>query len=273
MAGLAPALAVGAPAAERRPEGRRDVPAPRRPAGSAARSSSAEVAACPGAARGGRSDDHQPVAPPRGRTGVPDRAGDSRSAAPAAVALRRAGAGPLLCNAVLERLHANPATARSAVVFPLRFRGSNAMAAVRDRRAAGPLAIRTAVGGTQHGLARLLPDHGHAHCCAGAPSRRTDVDGGLPVAIVNERMAALFGDAIRLAAASTSAMWVTVVGVVVRCPARGARCGAETRAVTCRLPVQRSLHECRRAQRSAGRHAVVHGRGRGQGARSGPAPR
>jgi putative ABC transport system permease protein len=116
-------------------------------------------------------------------------------------------------NAVLERLHANPATARSAVVFPLPFRGNNAMAAVQIE--GQPVLSRSEQQSAE--LNMVSPDYFET---MGLPLLRgrafapSDVEGGLPVAIVNERMAGLFGDRDPIGRRVDLGMWVTVVGVV-----------------------------------------------------------
>jgi predicted permease len=114
---------------------------------------------------------------------------------------------------VLERLQANPVTARAAMVFPLPLRGSNASAGVeiegqpeqsrRDRPPAELNLISPEFFQTM-GL-RLMRGRGFA---------ATDVDGQPPVVIINERLASQFGDGDPIGRRINLGDWVTVVGVV-----------------------------------------------------------
>jgi putative ABC transport system permease protein len=114
---------------------------------------------------------------------------------------------------VLERLQANPATARSAMVFPMPLRGSNASASVeiegqpeqqaRDRPPAELNMVSKEYFETM-GL-RLLRGRGFAP---------TDVDGQPAVVIINERLAAEFGDVDPIGRRINLGDWVTVVGIV-----------------------------------------------------------
>lgn len=114
---------------------------------------------------------------------------------------------------VLERLQANPISARSALVFPLPLRGSSAQAAVEIegepdlRRAARPPAELNMVSPEYFetmGL-RLLRGRGFTD---------RDVYGQPGVVIINERLAAEFGDADPIGRRIDLGDWVTVVGIV-----------------------------------------------------------
>ena len=114
---------------------------------------------------------------------------------------------------VLDRLRANPATAMSALVFPLPLRGSNASAAIEIEgqpatdRPAQPLAELNMVSAEffqTMGL-RLMRGRGFA---------ATDVDGQPAVVIINERLAAEFGDTDPIGRRINLGSWVTIVGVV-----------------------------------------------------------
>jgi putative ABC transport system permease protein len=114
---------------------------------------------------------------------------------------------------VLERLQANPVTARSAMVFPLPLRGSSAGAGVeiegqpeksRQDRPPAELNMVSAEYFETMGL-RLLRGRGFA---------ATDVDGQPGVVIINERLAAYFGDVDPIGRRINLGDWVTVVGIV-----------------------------------------------------------
>ena len=114
---------------------------------------------------------------------------------------------------LLHRLQANPATASAALVFPLPLRGSNASAAIEIEgrpatdRPAQPLAELNMVSPEffqTMGL-RLMRGRGFSD---------TDVDGQPPVVIINERLAAEFGDADPIGRRIDLGSWTTVVGVV-----------------------------------------------------------
>jgi predicted permease len=114
---------------------------------------------------------------------------------------------------VLERLQANPVTARSAMVFPLPLRGSNASAGVQiegqpeERTRNRPPAELNMVSAEYFetmGL-RLLRGRGFAS---------SDVDGQPAVAIIDERLAAEFGDEDPIGRRINLGDWVTVIGIV-----------------------------------------------------------
>jgi putative ABC transport system permease protein len=114
---------------------------------------------------------------------------------------------------VLNRLHDHPVTARSALVFPLPLRGSNASAAFEIEgqpatgRPAQPLAELNMVSPEYFqtmGL-RLMRGRGF---------NEMDVDGQPPVVIINERLAAEFGGLDPIGHRINLGDWVTIVGVV-----------------------------------------------------------
>jgi putative ABC transport system permease protein len=114
---------------------------------------------------------------------------------------------------LLQRLQANPATAKSAIVFPLPLRGSNASTGVEiegepeSNRTARPPAELNMVSPEYFetmGL-RLLRGRGFA---------ATDVDGQPGVVIINERLAAEFGTVDPIGHRINLGDWVTIVGVV-----------------------------------------------------------
>jgi putative ABC transport system permease protein len=114
---------------------------------------------------------------------------------------------------VLERLQANPATARSAMVFPMPLRGSNASTGVeiegepegnRTNRAPAELNMVSPEYFETIGL-RLIKGRGFT---------ASDADGQLPVVIINERLAKEFGDVDPIGRRINLGDWVTVVGVV-----------------------------------------------------------
>jgi putative ABC transport system permease protein len=114
---------------------------------------------------------------------------------------------------VLERLQANPATARSAMVFPMPLRGSNASSGVeiegepesnRTNRAPAELNMVSPEYFETMGV-RLLSGRGFT---------ASDVDGQLPVVIINQRLAREFGEVDPIGRRINLGDWVTVVGVV-----------------------------------------------------------
>ena len=114
---------------------------------------------------------------------------------------------------VLERLQANPATSKSAMVFPLPLRGSSAAAGVeiegqpeqsRQDRPPAELNMVSREYFETMGL-RLLRGRGFA---------ATDVDGQPGVVIINERLAKEFGDVDPIGRRINLGDWVTVVGIV-----------------------------------------------------------
>lgn len=114
---------------------------------------------------------------------------------------------------VLSRLQAQPATARAALVFPLPLRGSSASAGIEIEgepaveRPAQRLADLNLVSPEffqTMGL-RLVRGRGFA---------ATDVDGQMPVAIVNERLAREFGHTDPVGRRIKLGEWVTIVGIV-----------------------------------------------------------
>ncbi len=114
---------------------------------------------------------------------------------------------------LLERLQANPVTARAAMVFPLPLRGSTAQSGVEiegepESRQAGRAPAELNMVSPEYfetmGL-RLLRGRGFG---------ATDVDGQPGVVIINERLAAEFGDVDPIGRRINLGDWVTVVGVV-----------------------------------------------------------
>ena len=114
---------------------------------------------------------------------------------------------------LLERLQANPVTARAAMVFPLPLRGSNAQSGVEiegepESRQAGRAPAELNMVSPEYfetmGL-RLLRGRGFG---------ATDVDGQPGVVIINERLAAEFGDVDPIGRRINLGDWVTVVGIV-----------------------------------------------------------
>ena len=114
---------------------------------------------------------------------------------------------------VLERLQANPATARSAMVFPMPLRGSNAGAGVeiegepesnRTNRPPAELNMVSPEYFETMGL-RLIKGRGFT---------ASDADGQLPVVIINQRLAKMFGEVDPIGRRINLGDWVTVVGVV-----------------------------------------------------------
>jgi putative ABC transport system permease protein len=114
---------------------------------------------------------------------------------------------------VLERLQANPATARSAMVFPMPLRGSNAGAGVeiegepesnRTNRPPAELNMVSPEYFETMGL-RLIKGRGFT---------ASDADGQLPVVIINQSLAKMFGEVDPIGRRINLGDWVTVVGVV-----------------------------------------------------------
>lgn len=114
---------------------------------------------------------------------------------------------------VLERLQGNPATVRSAMVFPMPLRGSNASTGVeiegepdsnRANRAPAELNMVSPEYFETIGL-RLLEGRGFT---------ASDADGQLPVVIINQRLAREFGDVDPIGKRINLGDWVTIVGVV-----------------------------------------------------------
>jgi putative ABC transport system permease protein len=114
---------------------------------------------------------------------------------------------------VLERLQANPATARSAMVFPMPLRGSNAGTGVeiegepesnRTNRPPAELNMVSPEYFETMGL-RLIKGRGFT---------ASDADGQLPVVIINQSLAKMFGKVDPIGRRINLGDWVTVVGVV-----------------------------------------------------------
>jgi predicted permease len=114
---------------------------------------------------------------------------------------------------VLERLQGNPATVRSAMVFPMPLRGSNASTGVeiegepdsnRANRAPAELNMVSPEYFETIGL-RLLEGRGFT---------ASDADGQLPVVVINQRLAREFGDVDPIGKRINLGDWVTIVGVV-----------------------------------------------------------
>ena len=113
----------------------------------------------------------------------------------------------------LGRLQSNPVTAASAVVFPVPLRGSTASAAFAIEgqpaatRSAQPLAELNMV---SPGYFRTVG----MRLMRGRAFSDQDGDGEPPVVIVNERLAAEFGDADPIGRRINIGGWVTIVGIV-----------------------------------------------------------